>query len=213
MPSRNTYTRRAFISTAAAVALVEPAPGRPDTGRLEFKDFLPQFADKDPERQEWWFRFQKALALARECVGSWEFASLRAVVLTEEKTEWHADGMAYVSHAALRDGALYHELFHPVLHNAPFKVKADSNRINYGLYCECLCNAFQYFMEVSVGPRASWAKRVSDWRPKGWAQIIAQSTDIGYDMTYGLPALEFIRSCAGFAGFKKMFADLNARSK
>jgi hypothetical protein len=103
-------------------------------------------------------------------------------------------------------------LFHVVLHNSPFKLKAEANDIDYRLYCECLCNAFEYFMETLLGPpEGDWKVRMTKWRTQTWAQIIGESTCLSYDMTYGLPTLEFIKTCADFPEFKKMFADLNNR--
>jgi hypothetical protein len=200
------------MGTAAAVTLAGPAFGLPETGRMEFRDFLPQLAEKDPERQDWWLRFQKSESLARECVGRWKFAALTAVVLTESNPGRTPDGVAKISKKTLEDGGLYREVFQAALTHSPFQAKAQAHAPDYGLYGECLGNAFQYFMEVTLGPRGYWMKKVSDWRSQTWAQIIAQSTDLPRDLTYGLPALEFIKSCNGFPQFKAMFAELNAKS-
>jgi hypothetical protein len=212
MSLEKTFSRRSFLGTAAAVTLAGNAPARPDAGRLEFKDFLPQLTEKDPERQDWWLRFQKAESFARECVGRWQFAALTAVALTESKPARTPDGVTKLTKETLKEGGLYREVFHSALANSPFQLKAQSHSPDYRLYGECLCNAFQYFMEVTLGPRGYWMKKVSEWRPKTWAQIIARSTDLAYDLTYGLPALEFIKSCNGFPQFKAMFAELNAKS-
>jgi hypothetical protein len=179
---------------------------------MEKKAFLPQLGPDDQNRKVWWEKFQKAVALAKECVGGWRFGELNTVALTND-TCWCEDGTLKIKQDDLAKGSLYHELFHPVLHNSPFKRKAGTNKLDYCLHCESLCNAFQYFMEAKIGPAdGEWATRVAKWRPKSWAQIISESGDISYDMTYGMPALEYIKACANFDEFKKMFAVMNAKS-
>jgi hypothetical protein len=214
MSTLPTVTRRVFLGSAAAALAATRAAAADDLpqARVRFKDFLPQLGENDTTRRSWWTRFQKVEAFARQCVGAWAFGKLTTVNLTTEKVcLWAPSGVIRVSRESLDKASLYHEMFHPVLHNAPFKIKSEHSRIDYRLYVECLCNAFQYFMETAVGPKGDWTKRMEKWRPQSWAQIIADSGDIGYDMTYGLPALEFIKACAGFEEFKKMVGDLNAK--
>jgi len=178
---------------------------------MEYQHFLASLND-DATRKTWWERFQKAESHAKECLGSWDLGKLDSVVRAD-KTCWCPDGTLFIETTALAKGALYHELFHPVLHHSPFKNKAEANDIDYRLYCECLCNAFEYFMEATLGPDdGDWVRRMAHWKSKTWAVIIAETTCLSYDMTYGLPALEFIKTCEDFAAFKRMFADLNVKS-
>ena len=184
--------------------------GRTDLN-MKYQNFLASL-DDDAIRKTWWERFLKAESSAKACVGTWELGKLDFVV-TSDKTCWCSDGTISIRNDDLAKGALYHELFHPVLHNSPFKKRAEANSIDYRLYCECLCNAFEYFMERSSGPiDGDWTVRMANWKSKTWAQIIAESTCLSYDMTCGLPALEFIKTCVNFDGFKKLFADLNSKS-
>jgi hypothetical protein len=221
MCTSSSVTRRIFLGSSVAVLAAETgiqvrgqnADERKAGSKMEYTNFLSDLGENDLNRRRWWERFQKAETLARSCVGKWEFAALNAVIISSDRADWSPNGSVYLSKDALNHGAMYHEIFHPVLHNSPFKKKAESSRIDFRLYCECLCNAFQYFMEAMVGPKGFWSGKVADWKSKSWGQIIAQSGDIGYDMTYGLPALEFIKSCNGFDQFRRLVADLNAKSR
>jgi hypothetical protein len=216
MNVRDYVNRRRFVG-AAAVTMTALSGGRAfgrDAGGssgVPFDRFLTDLPGPESTRRGWYLRYQKAEAYARQCLGKWEMGKLEVVALSPDKTMWSPDGTLNVTKESLADGALYHELFHPILHNSPFRLKADRFRIKYGLYIECLCNAFEYFMEVQIGPRGNWIARMAKWRSKSWAQILAMSTDLDYDMTYGLPALEFIRSCRDFTAFKAMLVDLNSK--
>jgi hypothetical protein len=214
MAGSSILTRRTFLGAAAATLTASDVFAAPDApiARIDYKAFLPELAENDALRRTWWARFRKAEPYASTCLGSWEYGGLNTVKMTSDKTTWGPDGTLNMTRESLEKGAIFHEMFHPILHNAPFKLKAEKNHPDYRLYVECLCNTFQYFMEVNAGLRGDWVTRIAKWRNKNWAQIIAESTSISYDMTYGLPTLEFIKACSGFDQFKKLIANLNAKS-
>jgi len=180
---------------------------------MEFEDFLQGLSSTNSVlRHQWWVRFQDAETCAKSCVeDKWEFVDITSVILTHNNL-WHSDGTVEIDPGSLESGSLYHEIFHSALHKAPFKIKAEENKPNYELYVECLCNAFQYFMETSLGPSGGWVARLEDWRLKTWGELIYGSGDLPWDMTYGLPALEFIKACSRFEEFKRMFQAMNAKS-
>jgi hypothetical protein len=179
---------------------------------MEFQNFLSDLNEDDVARMTWWERFNKAESNARECIDGWEQGKLDSVVKSD-KTCWCPNGTLHIRGEDLQKGSLYHELFHTVLHNSAFKKKAEANDIDYRLYCECLCNSFEYFMERTHGPSdGEWKMRIEKWNLKNWAEILAESSDLSYDMTYGLPALEFIRACSTFAEFKELIANMNKLS-
>lgn len=165
---------------------------------------------------EWWSPFEESLQFAQKCTTSPNVTlniSSVNLVCGNSIASWNPCGIIEIDQTSLAEGALFHEVFHSALHDSPFKKKSESNSIKYGLYCECLCNTFQYLMEIKSNKRGAWAKRYDGWKTKNWAEIISQSTDLPYDMTYGLPTLEFIKACGeDLTKFQTLMAEMNSRS-
>ena len=78
--------------------------------------------------------------------------------------------------------------------------------------CEGLCNAFQYFMEQDLGPQGCLSKRFKEWEDKSWTDILAMSGCISWDLVYGIPAFEFVKTCGTFDRFRSLVLVMNAKS-
>jgi len=163
----------------------------------------------DPSNDAWWERFCLAEQFARKCLGTWPMGTLNEVRLSPDKTQWIDCGLIEVTEAALSDGSLYHELFHVIHHHAPFKRKAEVK--GYGFYNECLCHAFEYFMELAIGPEGNWFRRVNSWDSLGWPQILERSGSPQWDWTNGLPTVQIVRDCGSFEGFMSFYHTLNTK--
>jgi hypothetical protein len=177
---------------------------------MEFNRFLNAMGD-EPIRQHWWKLFEQARQIAERLVNGWAMGRLEQVILADD-CSWCPNGIIRISRQALEDGGIFHELFHAVLHESPFKIKAESNAPDYRLYCESLCNVFQYFMEQQFGVEGNWTRRMKGWQNKNWTQLITDSGDLSWDMTYGLPAQQLIKDWGNLVAFSQLFTVMNGKS-
>ena len=174
---------------------------------MNFEHFMPS-EGASSRRLESWQRFQEAERAAKSFVGNWLWVEIIRVDVAGNAI-WHDDGRIEVP--STNSDSLFHEVFHSVLHHAPFKRIAEQAACTF--YCECLCNAFEYFMEAKLIPGGgSWMRRMESWERCGFQSIIeAKSGDRAWDFKYGLATHTFILA-SGFDidRFRKIFLAMNA---